>query len=42
MQDSYRLILGRYVMFGIKWNFGKMNAVQNRRAQMAQDGILFY
>lgn len=42
MQDSYRLILGRYVMFGIKWNFGKMNAVQNRRAQQAQSGVLFY
>ena len=41
MQDSYRLILGRYVMFGIKWNFGKMNAVQNRRAQMAQDMMFF-
>ena len=41
MQDSYRLILGRYVMIGIKWNFGKMNAVQNRRAQQAQD-MLFY
>ena len=41
MQDSYRLILGRYVMFGIKWNFGKMNSVQNRRAQQAQDMMFF-
>ena len=35
MQDSYRLILGRYVLFGVKWNFGKMNALQNGRAQTA-------
>ena len=41
MQDSYRLILGRYVMVGLKWNFGKMNAVQNRRAQQAQDMIFW-
>ena len=35
MQDSYKLILGRYILFGVKWNFGKMNALQNSRAQEA-------
>ena len=35
MQDTYRLILGRYILFGVKWNFGKMNALQNGRAQSA-------
>ena len=34
-EDSYRLIMGRYIMFGVKWNFGKMNAVQSQRAQRA-------
>ena len=23
VEDSYRLILGRYILFGVKWNFGK-------------------
>ena len=34
-EDTYRLIMGRYVLFGVKWNFGKMNAVHSRRAQSA-------
>ena len=34
-EDSYRLIMGRYIMFGVKWNFGKMNAAQSRRAERA-------
>ena len=34
-EDSYRLIMGRYVLFGIKWNFGKMNAIHSQRAQQA-------
>lgn len=34
-EDSYRLTQGRYILFGIKWNFGKMNAVNSRRAQSA-------
>lgn len=41
MQDSYRLILGRYVMFGIKWNFGKMNASHSQRASDAMWNMLF-
>ena len=34
-EDSYRLVMGRYVLFGVKWNFGKMNAAQSQRAQQA-------
>lgn len=34
-EDVYRLIMGRYILFGVKWNFGKMNATQNNRAQRA-------
>ena len=34
-EDSYRLVLGRYILFGVKWNFGKMNAAHSRRAQQA-------
>ena len=34
-EDTYRLILGRYVLVGLKWNFGKMNAGHSQRAQQA-------
>ena len=34
-EDSYKLTLGRYVLFGLKWNFGKMNAVNSAKAQSA-------
>lgn len=34
-EDSYKLTLGRYVLFGLKWNFGKMNAVNSAKAQNA-------
>lgn len=34
-EDSYRLIMGRYILFGVKWNFGKMNAAHSARAQQA-------
>ena len=34
-EDSYRLVMGRYILFGVKWNFGKMNAAHNQRAQSA-------
>ena len=34
-EDSYRLVMGRYILFGVKWNFGKMNAAHSRRAQDA-------
>ena len=34
-EDTYRLIMGRYVLFGVKWNFGKMNAAHSQRARSA-------
>jgi hypothetical protein len=34
-EDSYRLIMGRHVLFGVKWNFGKMNAAHSARSQRA-------
>ena len=34
-EDSYRLVLGRYVLLGVKWNFGKMNAAHSQRASRA-------
>lgn len=34
-EDTYRLIMGRYLLFGVKWNFGKMNASHSRRATQA-------
>ena len=34
-EDTYRLVMGRYILFGIKWNFGKMNAAHSQRAQQA-------
>jgi len=40
-EDSYRLIMGRYVLFGVKWNFGKMNAAHSQRAQNAAWNMIF-
>ena len=40
-EDSYRLIMGRYILFGVKWNFGKMNAAHSTRAQQAARSMLF-
>lgn len=40
-EDSYRLIMGRYFLFGIKWNFGKMNASHSQRASDAMWNMLF-
>ena len=34
-EDSYSLIMGRYILLGIKWNFGKMNASHSQRAENA-------
>ena len=41
VEDSYRLVLGRYILFGVKWNFGKMNAAHSRRAQDAAWDMLW-
>ena len=40
-EDSYRLVMGRYVLFGVKWNFGKMNAAHSQRAQQAAMDMVF-
>ena len=40
-EDSYRLIMGRYILFGVKWNFGKMNAAHSSRAQSAAMNMIF-
>lgn len=40
-EDSYRLVMGRYLLFGLKWNFGKMNATHNQRAQRAAMNMAF-
>ena len=40
-EDTYRLVMGRYVLFGVKWNFGKMNAAHSARAQQAALNMVF-
>jgi hypothetical protein len=40
-EDSYRLVMGRYLIFGVKWNFGKMNAAHSQRAQQAARDMVF-
>jgi hypothetical protein len=40
-EDSYRLVMGRYVLFGVKWNFGKMNASHSQRATRAAWNMVF-
>lgn len=40
-EDSYRLVMGRYILFGVKWNFGKMNAGHSMKAQSAAMNMIF-
>lgn len=40
-EDTYRLIMGRYILVGLKWNFGKMNAGHSSRAQQAAWNMIF-
>jgi hypothetical protein len=40
-EDTYRLVMGRYILFGVKWNFGKMNAAHSSRAQAAALNMIF-
>ena len=40
-EDTYRLCMGRYILFGVKWNFGKMNAAHSARAQEAALNMVF-
>ena len=39
MEDTYRLIMGRCFLFGVKWNFGKMNRSNSRIASQAAWGM---
>lgn len=34
-ETSYRMVMGRYVLFGVRWNFGKMNAANSSKASTA-------
>ena len=40
-EDTYRLVMGRYFLIGVKWNFGKMNASHSRQAQNAAFNMVF-
>ena len=40
VQDSYSLVMGRYAMFSVKWNFGKMNAARNAHVQRAMFNMM--
>ena len=40
-EDTYRLVMGRYFLFGLRWNFGKMNATHSARAQQAAMNMAF-
>ena len=40
-EDTYRLVMGRYILFGVKWNFGKMNASHSQRASRAAWNMVF-
>lgn len=40
-EDTYQLVMGRYILFGLKWNFGKMNATHSQRAQSAAWDMVF-
>ncbi|MCR5840703.1 MAG: hypothetical protein K6G86_01345, partial [Bacteroidales bacterium] len=40
IEDSIYLVMGRYAMFSVKWNFGKMNPAKNARVQSAMYNML--
>lgn len=41
VQDSYTNTIGRYILFSITWNFGKMNASKSGAAQQAMWNMLW-
>ena len=41
VEDTYKLVMGRFFLLGVKWNFGKMNASHSQRAQDAARGMLW-
>ena len=40
IEDSRTLVMGRYAMFSVKWNFGRMNPAKNARVQNAMYNML--
>ena len=40
IEDSDGLVMGRYAMFSVKWNFGKMNPAKNARVRNAMYNML--
>ena len=40
VEDSTRLVMGRYAMFSVKWNFGKMNPAKNARVRNAMYNMM--
>lgn len=40
IEDSFSIVMGRYAMFSVKWNFGKMNPAKNARVQSAVLNLL--
>ena len=40
IEDSFSLVMGRYAMFSVKWNFGRMNPAKNARIQDAMFNML--
>ena len=40
IEDRYGIVMGRYVMFTVKWNFGKMNPAKNARVQDAMYNMM--
>ena len=38
--DRRTLVMGRYAMFSVKWNFGRMNPAKNARVQNAMYNML--
>lgn len=41
VQDTYSNVFGRYIMLGVGFNFGKMNARNNSKAQGAMYNVMF-
>ena len=40
-QDTYSNVMGRYIMLGVSFNFGKMNAKNNNAVQNAMYNMMF-
>lgn len=41
VEDTYHNVMGRYFLFGVAFNFGKMSAKQNQAAQNAMWNMMF-